>query len=98
MFSRVNSSCACCKIMRPAATSLKMSSGDTFQFTKLNGQNYGIWAVHMENTLSSKYLSMVPSHALRVLSWWRDDRLLTPSEHRPVMSRIGLRGIESLWE
>src|ERR1700731_1491818 len=45
--------------MRPVATPLEMSSGDMFQFTKLNGQNYGIWAVHMENTLSSKYLWMV---------------------------------------
>ena len=40
--------------------SLNMSSsGNAFKFTKLNGQNYVIWAIHMENTLSSKYLWMV---------------------------------------
>ena len=35
------------------------SSGDAFKFTKLNGQNYAVWAGHMENTLASKYLWMV---------------------------------------
>src|ERR1700719_3879558 len=46
--------------MRPAPGSLDMSSsGDAFKFTKLNGQNYAVWAGHMENTLASKYLWMV---------------------------------------
>src|ERR1700731_1509855 len=46
--------------MRPTMGSFKMSSsGDVFKFTRLNGQNYAIWSVHMENTLSSKYLWMV---------------------------------------
>ena len=35
------------------------SSGNAFKFAKLNGQNYVVWAIHMEDTLSSKYLWMV---------------------------------------
>ena len=46
--------------MRPAAGSLDMStSGDIIKFAKLNGQNYAVWAIHMEDTLSSKYLWMI---------------------------------------
>ena len=35
------------------------TSGDGFRFSKLNGQNYATWAVHMENALASKYLWMI---------------------------------------
>src|SRR3984893_16551549 len=47
--------------MRPALGLFKMStsSSDVFKFTMLNRKNYTVWAVHMEDTLLSKYLWMV---------------------------------------
>src|ERR1700719_3411955 len=39
--------------MRPAQG---FSDMDSLRFTKLNGQNYATWAIHMRSALQSKYL------------------------------------------
>src|SRR3954452_17910886 len=44
---------------QPIDMSFASASQDAFKFSKLNGQNYATWSVHMQSLLQSQFLWLV---------------------------------------